>query len=290
MVSVIAGGLIAAGLCVIVWTVVWKPSILPARVIPHIGTRSQVRRSSPARGWLARQWSRLNDALGSTSASVTRRQGIIGSGTIREFRLAQTYHAGAGLIAGIVFGIVLTVRGSPVVTIALTAALGVVVGAVFADRSLTARSQRANDDMTRELPDVVELLALSVGSGEPIRVAIESLAARGQGTLMAQLAVTVSDMNAGSTVSEALDALARRSANTQVARFCETVIAALDTGGGLAESLHAQARDARDASRRLLIERGGKAEVSMMVPVVFLILPITVMFTLFPALSTLTLL
>ena len=53
--------------------------------------------------------------------------------------------------------------------------------------------------------------------------------------------------------------------------------------------LRAQAEDVREASRRGLMETGGRKEVVMMVPVVFLILPVTVMFAVFPGLATLRL-
>ena len=51
----------------------------------------------------------------------------------------------------------------------------------------------------------------------------------------------------------------------------------------------AQAADAREASRRALMEEGGRREIAQMVPVVFLVLPITVVFALFPGLFVLRL-
>ena len=53
--------------------------------------------------------------------------------------------------------------------------------------------------------------------------------------------------------------------------------------------LRAQASDAREASRRALMEEGGRREIAQMVPVVFLVLPITVVFALFPGLFVLRL-
>ena len=46
--------------------------------------------------------------------------------------------------------------------------------------------------------------------------------------------------------------------------------------------LRAQAVDVREAGRRALMEAGGRKEIAMMVPVVFLVLPVTVLFALFP--------
>lgn len=49
--------------------------------------------------------------------------------------------------------------------------------------------------------------------------------------------------------------------------------------------LRAQAQDVREESRRLLMEQGGKKEIVMMLPVVFLILPVTVLFAIYPGVS-----
>ncbi len=46
--------------------------------------------------------------------------------------------------------------------------------------------------------------------------------------------------------------------------------------------LHAQAADVREAGRRELIETAARKEVLMMVPVVFLVLPVTVLFAFWP--------
>ena len=53
--------------------------------------------------------------------------------------------------------------------------------------------------------------------------------------------------------------------------------------------MRAQAQDARDAAKQELIELGGRRELAMMVPVVFLVLPVTILFAVWPGLSALKL-
>jgi len=48
-----------------------------------------------------------------------------------------------------------------------------------------------------------------------------------------------------------------------------------------------KAYDAREAARRALMEEGGRKEIAQMVPVVFLGLPVTVVFALYPGLAVL---
>ncbi len=57
---------------------------------------------------------------------------------------------------------------------------------------------------------------------------------------------------------------------------------AIERGTPLAGVLHAQAGDVREAGRRALIESGARKEIAMMIPVVFLVLPVTVVFAFWP--------
>ena len=64
---------------------------------------------------------------------------------------------------------------------------------------------------------------------------------------------------------------------------------AVERGTPLAEVLRSQAADVREAGHRSLMETGGRKEIAMMVPVVLLILPVTVLFAVFPGIAALRL-
>jgi tight adherence protein C len=65
------------------------------------------------------------------------------------------------------------------------------------------------------------------------------------------------------------------------------VTGALDRGTPLVEVLRAQAQDSRDDAKRRLLELAGRKEVAMLFPLVFLILPITIAFAIFPGILVL---
>ena len=136
--------------------------------------------------------------------------------------------------------------------------------------------------MLAEFPTVADLLALSVAAGEGPVAALDRVVRTCRGELAAELARVLGDVRSGTSVSTALDDLARRTGLPVVARFAEGFAVALDRGTPLAEVLHAQAADVREAGRRALIETGARKEVAMMVPVVFLVLPVTVLFAFYP--------
>ncbi|NYI46308.1 pilus assembly protein TadC [Nocardioides aromaticivorans] len=86
----------------------------------------------------------------------------------------------------------------------------------------------------------------------------------------------------GEPVADAFDRLAGTSGVAVVARFAHSVAVAVERGTPLADVLHAQAADVREAGRRALIEQASRKEIFMMIPVVFLVLPVTVIFAFWP--------
>ena len=100
---------------------------------------------------------------------------------------------------------------------------------------------------------------------------------------------SLADARAGTPLTQALERLASRTGLAPLTRFAEGVAVAVERGTPLAEVLRSQAQDVRESGRRALMEQGGRKEVMMMVPVVFLILPITVAFAVFPSLALLRL-
>ncbi len=144
--------------------------------------------------------------------------------------------------------------------------------------------------MLSEFPTVAEMLALAVGAGEGPVGALERVTRTSKGELSKELGLALAQARAGATLVSALEDLAARTSLPTLARFVDGVAVAVERGTPLAEVLRAQAVDVREAGKRALLESGGKKEVAMMVPVVFFILPVTMLFALFPGFVSLRLL
>ncbi len=136
---------------------------------------------------------------------------------------------------------------------------------------------------------MAELLALSVAAGESPVAALDRVVRRSGGALSTDLARVLADVRTGEPVGAAFDRLAARTGLPLVARFAQGIAVAVERGTPLAEVLHAQAADVREAGRRELIEVAARREVLMMVPVVFLVLPVTVLFAFWPGVVGLSL-
>ena len=296
----LAGG---TGLALVVWwTQARRPSLI-ARVSPHVRARSASewrrpdtsvtpfptleRLLAPAMRDAIRWVERLGSSAHDTSLRLAR-AGLTLS--VEQYRAQQVVSVVAGLAAGALFSIVVaaTRQPSPVALLVLTAVAGL-GGLVIRDSLLSRQIAKREQRIVLELPTVAELLALSVSAGEGAIGALERVSRTAGGVMADELRGCLASVRAGTPIGDALQGLAGRTGVPALRRFADGVAIAVERGTPLADVLRAQAQDVREAGRRALMEEGGKKEIAMMVPVIFIILPITVIFAVFPGVATIRL-
>jgi tight adherence protein C len=174
-------------------------------------------------------------------------------------------------------------------TVSWVAVIGLLSGgagvAVLIRRRILARAAAHRVALIREaLPAVADLLALSVTAGESFVGALERVTARGAGPLSAELRLVVNDVHAGVPLVDALTRMSHSLSIVELTRTCDHVIAALDRGTPLSDTLRVQAHEARAELARRMQERAATREVAMLVPLIFVILPVTIAFAVYPGL------
>jgi len=278
-----------------------RPVRLADRIAPYLAETPapsgllgrQRRRESSLRRLLGPAFAssvRWLDRLVGGSESVRRRLGGLGStGSVEEFRIEQVVCGALGLVGGALLLTVLTaLRGGPdPVLITGAALIGGVGGVLARDWWLSRQLARREAAMLAEFPVIADLLALAVVAGESPVDALHRVCRLTTGELTRDLRRALDDARTGTPISRALAGLAERSTLDPFARFVRGLVVAIDRGTPLAAVLRAQATDVRESAKRALLEAGGQKELQMMVPVVFLILPVTVLFALYPGLLTL---
>lgn len=226
-----------------------------------------------------------------THASIEHRVGKLGRGaSVERFRAHQVLAILVGLALGLVLAAAVTTqRGFHPVLALGCLLLGALGGHMFNDWLLSARVQRRERRILAEFPTTAELLALSITAGEGIVDALERVRRSTSGELSEELEIALARTRTGTPLIEALDDFGARIGNPQIIQFVDGIAVALSRGTPLAEVLRAQAKDVRELGRRSLMELSGKKEVAMLVPVVLFVLPVTVLFAVFPSLSVLEL-
>jgi tight adherence protein C len=241
--------------------------------------------------WLA-DAARLVDRIVGGSASVRRRLEQAGLGSsVEHFRVEQVVWGAVGLLAGLALAVLATLRHTstgPVPFLVLSAVF-VLAGVLGRDQLLTGQVRRREARMLVEFPTTAELLALAVAAGEGAVGALERVSRLSRGELARELNRALAEARAGASLVAALEGMAGRTALPALARFVDGMAIAVERGTPLADVLRAQAVDAREEGRRALLESAGRKEIAMLLPVVFLVMPVTVVFALFPGFYNLSL-
>lgn len=221
------------------------------------------------------------------SGSVRRRLEALGDGRrVEDIRFEQVVWGAIGITAGALLGVVITLVSGRVQipSVLLLAGAGAVGGILARDWWLTVQVRKRDERVLAEFPVVAELLALVVTAGESPQGALERVSRLVGGELGRSLQIALADTRTGMPLTEALEKIARSSNLEPLSRFIDGIVIALERGTPLAEVLRAQAADVREQSKRHLLERGARNEIAMMVPVVFLLLPTTIVLAMFPGL------
>lgn len=292
----IVGGLFGFGLVLLLSraVVVRRPE-LSVRVLPFVRDLPQMSRARPVIGnprspfhavfgpLLSDAGATVGRVLGGSSSIRRRLDRANLPMTVHDFRVEQVLWGLVGLAGAGALSLVVALR-APERLVPLLVLCGVtfVAGVLLRENRLTAQVTARERRLMQEFPTVAELLALAVGAGEGPVAAIDRVVARCHGEMATDLGRVLGHVRTGRPVSAALDDLAARTGLPSVARFAEAMAVSIERGTPLAAVLHAQAADAREAGRRALIESGARREVLMMVPVVFLVLPVTVLFAFWP--------
>lgn len=231
----------------------------------------------------------LLERLTGGADQLERRLRLAGRRTSADsFRVEQVVFGAAGMVLGVVLAAAaIALRGTSPLMGLLIVVLAALVGVLMRDYLLGAEIKRRASRMAREFPTVADLLALAVAAGESPIAAMERVARTSSGALPDEFAATVADIRAGTSVSQALVSLGTRTPLASLGRFGEGVSIAIERGTPLADVLRAQAQDAREESKRELMETAGQREIMMLVPVVFFVLPLVIVFAIFPGLAVL---
>lgn len=221
-----------------------------------------------------------NNRVRARLAQVGRENGY------ENFRMQQVLKASIG--ASAFFVVALLATKTPTFAIIMSVLGG---GGIFflIDRQLSREVIAYRRSIESEFAPIIEMLTLSLSAGETPLGAITRLSLRSKGLLGAEFRKITESVRLGNSFQESLDSFGRRVDSVVIRRFVDSLVTAMLRGAPLIEVLQRHAAEARQNQRNILMDKAGKAELSMMVPVVFLILPISVLFALWPSLTHLNL-
>jgi tight adherence protein C len=153
-------------------------------------------------------------------------------------------------------------------------------------RSRLVSRRRLHSAMS-ELPEILELMAVSLSAGDGLFAALARVTPRANGILAESLKKVLLALELGADLETELTWLARNLPQRQIVEFTNKLSMALRRGTPLSQMLRNLAESTRAELRNDLLKQAGRNETRMLIPLIFLILPVTVLFAVYPSLQLL---
>ena len=238
----------------------------------------------PATGWLAGLALRMNPRV--TSELIAARLLAAGMGrtlTPTTFLAAK----GAGVVAGVLGGLGLgALLGGASTGLMLAMALGG-IGFILPGYFVSMRGRQRRELISKQLPDALDLLAVSVEAGLGFDGAVTKLTEHMEGALAEEFSLTLGEMRIGESRHDALKKLAERAGSPEIGSFTRAIIQADQLGISLGRLLRVQAADARLKRQAKAEEKAMKSPIKMLFPTVIFIFPAMFIVVLGPAMLSL---
>jgi tight adherence protein C len=195
------------------------------------------------------------------------------------FLAAKVVLGAIGIALGTLLG---AITGGPLQAL-LVGAAGGALGFFGLDVVVTLRTRKRREEMRRELPDSLDVLAVSVEAGLGFDAALARLGEHLEGPLVEEFLLVLAELRIGESRSKALRKMADRVDIPELTGVVNSLIQAEHLGSPLGRMLRIQAQESRGRRQVAAEEKAMKAPVKMLVPTAILIFPAMFVVILGPA-------
>ncbi|PDP89123.1 type II secretion system (T2SS), F family protein [Glycomyces fuscus] len=143
-------------------------------------------------------------------------------------------------------GLLMFAAGNPLIGLVVLAFMG------LTDLSLYVQGQERADKVQSQLPDFLDVLAVTVSAGMSFRAAVARVAESMPGVLADEFALALQQMELGTSRREAFEMLRRRNRNESLSKFVTAIQQAEELGAPLSDTLVAISQDMRRADAQYM--------------------------------------
>lgn len=196
-----------------------------------------------------------------------------------SYLASKTLLGAGGVFLGALLAISAGVSARAIIVVPMLGAAGFFLPDVY----LTVRARSRREEIRVQLPDALDLLAVSVEAGVSFDGAVAKLTEYMDGPLIEEFQLTLGEMKIGESRPRALKHMGERVDVNELTVFTQAVIQSDELGSSIGQTLRVQAEDSRRRRQAAAEEKAMKLPVKMIFPTAFLIFPVMFIVVLGPA-------
>jgi len=138
-------------------------------------------------------------------------------------------------------------------------------------------------EVNEELVNILQMLSIMISAGESPMMALRYISQRSVGYIPNLIDQSFSKYESGRNLAQTLEQIAVATGSSQVRRLTNSIQIAVQRGTPILDVLNNQVQSLNKQINLALLKKSGKSEIALLIPVVFLILPVSISFAIWPS-------
>lgn len=155
--------------------------------------------------------------------------------------------------------------------------------------ALVTRSSPDQNIVNEELSSILQMVSIMISAGESPVASLRYISERSDGILPKLISQELENLESEGSLIKTLDFLSISTGSKQVRRLGNSIQVAIDRGSPLRQVIQNQVTSLNKEIHTQLLKKSGKSEIALLIPVVFLILPVSILFAIWPSIYSLNL-
>ena len=144
-------------------------------------------------------------------------------------------------------------------------------------------SEVKESEINEELVNILQMLSIMISAGESPMMALRYISQRSVGYLPNLIKQSFSKYESGNNLTQSLEFIAAATGSSALRRLTNSIQIAIQRGTPILDVLNNQVQSLNKQINLALLKKSGKSEITLLIPVVFLILPVSISFAIWPS-------
>ena len=144
-------------------------------------------------------------------------------------------------------------------------------------------SEVKESEINEELVNILQMLSIMISAGESPMMALRYISQRSVGYLPNLIKQSFAKYESGNNLTQSLEFIAAAAGSSALRRLTNLIQIAIQRGTPILDVLNNQVQSLNKQINLALLKKSGKSEITLLIPVVFLILPVSISFAIWPS-------